>query len=75
MNTGCDSKQTTCLCRDTGGKGTLLAQHTSFSILGSHMGRWWLKKSSVIIIVVIQYQLRTKILLEEHVWLYDLHCA
>ena len=23
MNTGCNSKQTTCLCRDTGGKGTL----------------------------------------------------
>ena len=23
MNTGRNSKQTTCLCRDTGGKGTL----------------------------------------------------
>ena len=31
MNTGRNSKQPTCLCRDTGGKGTLLAQHTSFN--------------------------------------------
>ena len=33
MNTGRNSKQTTCLCRDTGGKGTLLAQRTSFNTL------------------------------------------
>ena len=33
MNTGRNSKQTTCLCRDTGRKGTLLAQHTSFNTL------------------------------------------
>ena len=33
MNTGCNSKQTTCLCRDTGGKGTLPAQHTTFNTL------------------------------------------
>ena len=33
MNTGRNSKQTTCLCRDTGGKGTLPAQHTSFNTL------------------------------------------
>ena len=26
-------KQTTCLCRDTGGKGTLPAQHTTFNTL------------------------------------------
>ena len=35
MNTGRNSKQTTCLCRDTGGKGTLLAQHTSFNTLNN----------------------------------------
>ena len=33
MNTGRSSKQTTCLCRDTGGKGTLPAQRTSFNTL------------------------------------------
>jgi len=33
MNTSRNSKQTTCLCRDTGGKGTLPAQHTSFNTL------------------------------------------
>ena len=33
MNTGRNSKQTICLCRDTGGKGTLLAQHTTFNTL------------------------------------------
>ena len=33
MNTGRNSKQTTCLCRDTGGKGTLRAQRTGFNIL------------------------------------------
>ena len=33
MNTGRNSKQTTCLCRDTGGKGTLPAQRTGFSTL------------------------------------------
>ena len=33
MNTGYNSKQTTCLCRDTGGKGTLPAQRTSFNTL------------------------------------------
>ena len=33
MNTGCNGKQTTCLCRDTGGKGTLPAQHTTFNTL------------------------------------------
>ena len=33
MNTGHNSKQTTCLCRDTGGKGTLPAQHTGFNTL------------------------------------------
>ena len=33
MNTGRNSKQTTCLCRDTGGKGTLLAQRASFNTL------------------------------------------
>ena len=33
MNTGRNSKQTTCLCRDTGGKGTLPAQHTTFNAL------------------------------------------
>ena len=33
MNTGRNSKQTTCLCRDTGGKGTLPAQHTTFNTL------------------------------------------
>ena len=33
MNTDCNSKQTTCLCRDTGGKGTLPAQHTTFNTL------------------------------------------
>ena len=33
MNTGRDGKQTTCLCRDTGGKGTLPAQRTGFNTL------------------------------------------
>ena len=33
MNTGRSSKQTTCLCRDTGGKGTLRAQRTGFNTL------------------------------------------
>ena len=33
MNTGHNSKQTTCLCRDTGGKGTLPAQRTGFNTL------------------------------------------
>ena len=33
MNTGRNSKQTTCLCRDTGEKGTLQAQRTSFNTL------------------------------------------
>ena len=33
MNTGHNSKQTTCLCRDTGGKTTLLAQCISFNTL------------------------------------------
>ena len=33
MNTGRNSKQTTCLCRETGGKGTLPAQHTTFNTL------------------------------------------
>ena len=33
MNAGCSSKQTTCLCRNTGGKGTLPAQHTGFNTL------------------------------------------
>ena len=33
MNTGHNSKQTTCFCRDTGGKGALPAQHTTFSTL------------------------------------------
>ena len=33
MNTGRNSKQTTCLCRDTGGKGTLPAQRTGFNTL------------------------------------------
>ena len=33
MNTGRNSKQTTCLCRDTGGKRTLKAQRTSFNTL------------------------------------------
>ena len=33
MNTSCNSKQTTCLCRDTGGKGTLPAQCTGFDTL------------------------------------------
>ena len=33
MNIGRNSKQTTCLCRDTGGKGTLPAQHTTFNTL------------------------------------------
>ena len=33
MNTGRNNKQTTCLCRDTGGKGTLPAQHTTFNTL------------------------------------------
>ena len=33
MNTGRNSKQTTCLCRDTGAKGTPLAQRTSFNTL------------------------------------------
>ena len=33
MNSGRNSKQTTCLCRDTGGKGTLPAQHTAFNTL------------------------------------------
>ena len=35
MNTGPYSKQTTCLCRDTRGKGTLPAQHTGFNTLGN----------------------------------------
>ena len=33
MNTGRNSKQTTCLCRDTGGKGKLPAQRTGFNTL------------------------------------------
>ena len=33
MNTGRNSKRTTCLCRDTGGKGMLPAQRTSFNTL------------------------------------------
>ena len=33
MNTSRNSKQTACLCRDTGGKGTLPAQHTTFNTL------------------------------------------
>ena len=33
MNTGRNSKQTTCLCRDTGGKGTLPTQRTGFNTL------------------------------------------
>ena len=33
MNTGHSSKQTTCLCRDTGGKGTLWAQCAGFNTL------------------------------------------
>ena len=33
MNTGHNSKQTTCLCTDTKGKGTLPAQHTTFNTL------------------------------------------
>ena len=33
MNTGRNSKQTTCLCRDTCGKGTLPAQCTGFNTL------------------------------------------
>ena len=33
MNTGRNSKQTTCLCRDTAGKGTLRAQRTDFNTL------------------------------------------
>ena len=33
MNTGRNSKQTTCLCTDTGGKGTLPAQRTGFNTL------------------------------------------
>ena len=33
MNTGRNSKQTTCLCRDTGGKRKLPAQHTTFNTL------------------------------------------
>ena len=33
MNTGRDGKQTTCLCRDNGGKGTLPAQRTGFNTL------------------------------------------
>ena len=33
MNTVHNSKQTTCLCRDTGGKGTLPAQRTGFNTL------------------------------------------
>ena len=33
MNTGRNSKQTTCLCRDAGGKRTLQAQRTSFNTL------------------------------------------
>ena len=39
MNTDHNSKQTTCLCRDTGGKGTLPAQRTGFNTLGN----WGLK--------------------------------
>ena len=33
MNIGRNSKQTTCLCRDTGGKRTLPVQHTTFNTL------------------------------------------
>ena len=33
MNTGRNSKHTTCLCRDTEGKGTLRAQRTGFNTL------------------------------------------
>ena len=33
MNTGRNCKQTACLCRDTGGKGMLPAQHTTFNTL------------------------------------------
>ena len=33
MNTGRNSKQTACLCRDTGGKRTLQAQRTNFNTL------------------------------------------
>ena len=33
MNTGRNSKQTTCLCRDAGGKGMLPAQHRGFNTL------------------------------------------
>ena len=33
MNIGRNSTQTTCLCRDTGGKGTLPAQRTGFNTL------------------------------------------
>ena len=33
MNTAATVKQTTCLCRDTGGKGMLPAQHTAFNTL------------------------------------------
>ena len=33
-------KQTTCLCRDIGGKGTLPAQHTTFNTLDN----WAIKK-------------------------------
>ena len=40
MNTGRTSKQITCLCRDTGGKGTLPAQHTTFNTLDN----WAIKK-------------------------------
>ena len=35
-------KQTTCLCRDTGGKGTLPAQHTTFNTLDN----WAIKTPS-----------------------------
>ena len=40
MNTGRNNKQITCLCRDTGGKGTLPAQHTTFNTLDN----WAIKK-------------------------------
>ena len=32
MNTGRNSKQTTCLCRDTGGKGTLLKKEGTWCL-------------------------------------------
>ena len=36
MNTGRTSKQITCLCRDTEGKGTLPAQRTGFNTLENY---------------------------------------